>query len=73
MLLNRFHRKGCGLLFSLSLIPRKRHPFTDYGSSRIVLWLHVQIPSSSYARESSRHPLDSRRALAPQALDLQQM
>jgi hypothetical protein len=70
MLLDRSHRKGCGLLFSLSLIPWKRHPFPDYCSSRIVLGLHLHIPSSSMPPEIEPPSFELTSRFAPQALDL---
>jgi hypothetical protein len=42
--LHRLLSEGLGLLFGLSLVLRKRHPFADYFSPRLVFRLHVQNP-----------------------------
>jgi hypothetical protein len=36
--------RNCGLLFGLSLVLRKRHPFADDFSPRLVFGLHAQDP-----------------------------
>src|SRR5258707_3621893 len=42
--LHRLLSEGLGLLFGLSLVLRKRHPFADDFSSRLVFRLHAQDP-----------------------------
>ena len=42
--LHRLFSEGLGLLFGLSLVLRKRHPFADDFSPRLVFRLHAQDP-----------------------------
>ena len=42
--LHRLLSEGLSLLFGLSLVLRKRHPFADDFSARLVFRLHVKIP-----------------------------
>jgi hypothetical protein len=42
--LHRLLSEGLGLLFGLSLVLRKRHPFADDFSPRLVFGLHAQDP-----------------------------
>jgi len=42
--LHRLFSEGPGLLFGLSLVRRKRHPFADDFSPRLVFRLHAQDP-----------------------------
>ena len=41
-----FRRKGRGLLFTLSVCSRKRHPFANDHSASLMLWHHDRVPLS---------------------------
>src|SRR4029077_7833997 len=52
VLLNRLLSECGRLLPTLSLVARKRHPFTDDGSPRGMLGPHGQTPSRSFLHRS---------------------
>src|SRR6266550_1274336 len=52
--LHRLLSEGLSLLFGLSLILRKRHPFADDFAARLVFRLHVKILQSNSGRRQHK-------------------